>query len=205
MRASPTLIEFGFKHYLKYDIDMIRTLSGTVISLEPGGVVIDVSGWGLFVNLATIDSIIMGDKITIYTHLAIKKNGPELYGFTSQSDRAFFELALTVPGFGTKTALSLLKRAELPQIEKAISARDIKYLTRVVGLGKKAAEKIVIELADKVATHENIHGDTDTEVFDMLIALGYNGHEARQALGAIPKEVSGRDARLKSALSASTH
>lgn len=181
---------------------MIRAIRGTVLSLEPGGVVLDVSGWGVFVRLATAEPLPIGSEITLATHLAMKKDGPELYGFVDPHDRAFFELVLLVPGLGPKTALSLLRRAAREQLESAIAARDVTYLTRVVGLGKKSAEKIVVELADKITPHKGVRDDADADVFDMLTALGYTDREARQALGAIPADVSGRDERLRAALSA---
>ncbi len=181
---------------------MIRSISGTVLSLEPGGVVVNVSGWGVYVHLAIIEPLPVGSEITLTTHLAIKKDGPELYGFIDPDDRAFFELALKVPGLGPKTALSILRRAPRQQLESAIASRDSTYLTRVVGLGKKLSEKIVIELADKIIPSGESRDDADADVFDMLTALGYTDREARQALGGIPAEVSGRDARLRAALSA---
>ncbi|HEX8946631.1 MAG TPA: Holliday junction branch migration protein RuvA [Candidatus Paceibacterota bacterium] len=181
---------------------MIRTIRGKVLSLEPGGVVVDVSGWGLFVHLASVEPLPVESEITLATHLAIKQDGPELYGFVDPSDRAFFELALTVPGMGPKTALSLLRRASRTQLETAIAARDVTYLTRVIGLGKKSAEKLVVELAEKVSAPGGAHDDADADVFDTLVALGYTEREARQALGVIPAELAGRDARLKAALSA---
>ncbi len=180
---------------------MIRTIHGTVISLEPGGVVVDVSGWGVFVYLTIVEPLPIGSEITLATYLAIKKDGPVLYGFIDPDDRSFFELTLTVPGLGPKTALSILRRATRQQLETAISARDVKYLTSVVGLGKKMAEKIVVELAEKVTPHENKHSDSDSEVFDMLISLGYTEREARKALGDIPSDITGLDKRLRAALS----
>lgn len=181
---------------------MIRSISGTVLSLEPGGVVVNVSGWGVYIHLAIVEPLPVGSEITLATHMAMKKDGPELYGFIDSDDRAFFELTLKVPGLGPKTALSILRRAPRQQLESAIASRDTTYLTRVIGLGKKLSEKIVIELADKITPSNEKRDDADADVFDMLTALGYTDREARQALGSIPAEVSGRDARLKAALSA---
>jgi Holliday junction DNA helicase RuvA len=142
----------------------------------------------------------IGQEASLATYLSVTQNGLELYGFTSEEDRRFFELALCVPGVGPKTALSLLRRAPRAQLESAIGKRDIGYLTRVVGLGKKAAEKLVVELAEKIGP-SGAHGDEDSEVFDTLVALGYTEREARRTVGAIPSDVVGKDARLKAALS----
>ena len=181
---------------------MIRNVRGVVRSLEPGGVVVDVAGWGVFVHLAATNNIPVGSEITLATHLVVRQDGPELYGFVDSADRAFFELLLSVPGLGPKTALSHLRRAPREQLEKAIATRDLAYLTRIVGLGKKSAEKLVVELSEKITPREGLRSGTDADVFDMLVALGYTEREARQALGTIPDEVDGREARLKAALSA---
>lgn len=181
---------------------MIRSLHGTVSSFEPGGVVINVAGWGVFVRMPSTEPLPIGSDITLATHLAMRKDGPELYGFFDPADRAFFELLLIVPGLGPKTALSLLHRATREQLARAIATRDIAYLTRVVGLGKKSAEKLMVELSEKVVSDPEAKKGDDADVFDMLIALGYTDREARQALSAIPAETSGLDERLKTALSA---
>jgi Holliday junction DNA helicase RuvA len=130
--------------------------------------------------------------------MAVKQDGIELYGFLDPADLGFFELTLGVPGVGPKTALSLLKRSSREQLEGAIGKRDIGYLTRIVGLGKKSAEKIVVELADKMSGRA--HDGEDAEVFDTLIALGYTEREARKALGDIAETIVGKEARLRAAL-----
>jgi len=181
---------------------MIRNIRGIVSSFEPGGVVIDVAGWGVFVHMATTEPLPIGSDVTIATHLTMRKDGPEIYGFFDPADRAFFELLLIVPGLGPKTALSLLHRASREQLSQAIATRDIAYLTRVVGLGKKSAEKLMVELSEKVTSDPDAKKGDDADLFEMLIALGYTDREARKALDTIPSEISGLDARLKAALSA---
>lgn len=180
---------------------MIREIRGKVLSVEPSGAVIDVGGWGVFTHLGTADLLSTGQEVSLKTYLAIKQDGIELYGFMSEEDRRFFELLLTVSGVGPKTALSIFSRASRETLEGAIAKRDIEYLTRVVGLGKKAAEKLAIELSEKVSVTNERHDGEDAEVFDTLIALGYTEREARKALARVPLHVTGRDARLKAALS----
>ena len=184
---------------------MIRQITGTVLSSEPSGCVVEVSGWGVFVSLPNSTEVTPGESVTLLTHMAVKQDGIELYGFTSAADRTFFEQLLTVSGIGPKTALSILTRAPRESLQNAIATRDISYLTRVAGLGKKAAEKIAVELSEKVLVSEemSLQGGIDAEVLDTLVALGYTEREARAALGRVPLHVSGRDARLKAALSSS--
>lgn len=180
---------------------MIRQVSGIVLEASPTGAVIDIAGWGVFVHVPVGTNLSVGEKTTLRTYLAVKQDGVDLYGFTSVEDLAFFELLLTVSGVGPKTALSIFSRASREALEGAIAKRDISYLTRVVGLGKKAAEKLAVELSEKVDTSGKEHAGEDAEVFDTLVALGYTEREARKALGAVPLHVIGRDARLKAALS----
>jgi holliday junction DNA helicase RuvA len=179
---------------------MIRQLRGKVLSIGPASVVIDVAGLGIEVFTSHPDTIPLSGEAVFFTHLALRQDGLELYGFPDMADREFFELMLSVSGVGPKTALSVLRKAPREALEGAIGKRDSSYLTKVVGLGKKSAEKMLVELADKVG--ERAHDGEDGEVFDTLVALGYTEREARRAVQTIPEGISGKDARLKAALSA---
>jgi Holliday junction DNA helicase RuvA len=162
--------------------------------------IVEVAGFGIEVRMSTPGALTLGEEAALATHLALKQDGLELYGFADEADRDFFELILTVSGVGPKTALSVLRRAPREALEGAIGSRDLAYLTKVVGLGKKSAEKMLVELADKVGPRS--HSGSDDEVFDTLVALGYTDREARKAVQGIPESAVGKDVRLKAALSA---
>ena len=179
---------------------MIRQISGTVLSVSPVGAVIEVAGFGMEVRMNAPEALHEGTKATLFTHLAVKQDGMELYGFVDAADRDFFEKLLSVSGVGPKTALPVLRRGSREALVGAIGKRDLSYLTKVVGLGKKSAEKMLVELSEKVGSAA--HDDADGDVFDTLVALGYTEREARKALQAVPDSVTGKDARLKAALSA---
>lgn len=181
---------------------MIRELRGKVLSIEPLGVVVEVAGFGIFVYLTNPQTLSVGKEASFKTYLAVKQDGMELYGFTDEADRRFFELSLTVSGVGPKTALSLLRRAPREKVEEAITKRDLAYLTKVVGLGKKSAEKLMVEIGERIQPSSGSVPGEDAEVFDTLVALGYTEREARKALAGIPETISGKDARLRAALSA---
>lgn len=180
---------------------MIRQLRGTVVETEENGIILDVSGWGVLVNVVDSMAYNLDQQLTIQTYLAVKQDGFDVYGFANAAERRFFELLLGVSGVGPKTALSIMRKAPRTALEGAISSRDLDYLTRVVGLGKKVAEKLLVELSEKVSTGDAPDTE-DGEVFDTLVALGYTDREARTALGKIPASIVGKDARLKAALSA---
>ena len=179
---------------------MIRQIRGKVLQVGLVSAVIEVAGFGIEVRMSAPQALSVGSEATLATHLALKQDGLELYGFADSADRDFFELILTVSGVGPKTALSVLRKAPRAALEGAIGKRDLAYLTKVVGLGKKSAEKMLVELADKIGPHS--HSREDGEVFDTLVALGYTEREARKALQAIPENLVGKDIRLKAALSA---
>lgn len=182
---------------------MIRQVRGTVLEVSPLGAIIEISGWGVFVSMAAPETVALGAETTLHTYLAVKQDGLELYGFPETADLEFFERLLDVPGVGPKTALAILRKAPRESLIGAISKRDLEYLTRVAGLGKKAAEKILVELSEKVGLGAT-HDDGDSEVFDTLVALGFTEREARASVAGIPKDVTGKDARLKAALSAAS-
>ncbi len=182
---------------------MIRQIRGTVLEVDPSGATIEVAGFGVFVAMAAPESLTQGSEATLFTYLAVKQDGLELYGFPESEDLRFFERLLHVPGVGPKTALSIMRKAPRESLIGAIASRDLEYLTRVAGLGKKAAEKILVELAEKIGSTGS-HDDGDADVFDTLVALGYTEREARASVAGIPKDITGKDARLKAALSGAT-
>ena len=178
---------------------MIRQIRGKVLSVGLTSAIVEVAGFGIEVHMSAPQTLLIGKEVCLATHLAVKQDGMDIYGFADSADRDFFELILSVSGVGPKTALSVLRRAQREALEGAISARDLTYLTKVVGLGKKSAEKMLVELAEKVGPHA--HDSQDGDVFDTLVALGYTEREARGALQSIPSDTVGKDARLKAALS----
>lgn len=177
---------------------MIRRIRGNVLSSGPASIVLEVASVGVEVRVAAPETFPAGSEAALATHLVLRQDGIELYGFPTEADRDFFELVLSVSGVGPKTALSILRRAPREALVGAIAKRDLSYLTKIVGLGKKSAEKIVVELAEKVG--DATHAGEDGDVFDTLVALGYSEREARRAIAAIPEGVSGKEARLKAAL-----
>ena len=177
---------------------MIQQIRGKVLETGVVSAVVEVAGLGLLVRMPATDDLTVGFEATLATHLAVRQDGMELYGFMNTDDRDFFELLLTVSGVGPKTALSVLRRAPRAALVGAIGKRDLEYLTKVVGLGKKSAEKMLVELSEKVG--DAAHDNADGEVFDTLVALGYTEREARAALATLPPSTRGKEARLKAAL-----
>jgi len=180
---------------------MIRRVRGKVLEATLTGVVVEVAGFGLAVWMPAGARPNTGEMADLATHLAVKQDGLELYGFMEAADRDFFELLLTAPGVGPKTALAIMSKAPRKELASAIGRKDVDYLTRVAGLGKKSAEKLAVMLAEKMGGDDGSSSGADSEVFDTLVALGYTDREARKALAGIPENISGKEARLRAALS----
>ncbi len=183
---------------------MIGFLEGKVIEKRGGQATILVGGVGYRVSipLSVLETLHDGKGVRLFTYLAVRENALDLYGFTNSSERGLFELLLTVSGIGPKTALSVLNTASPTQIEKAVVEQNASYLTKVAGVGKKISEKIVLELKGKMlaSSRDESSADAETDVVEALVSLGYSQREAREAVRDLPKNISGTNEKIKSAL-----
>ena len=184
---------------------MIACLSGTVRRKDLNAIIVDVSGVGYKVLVTTETALeaAPSSPIFLWTHLVVRETSLELFGFLDKETLDIFELLITISGIGPKTALSILNVATPSMLRQAVASEDITYLTRVSGIGKKNAEKIVLELKDKLKTTDadksvNIRAEVD--VLEALISLGYSERDTRDALKKVPKEVEGTSERVKAAL-----
>jgi Holliday junction DNA helicase RuvA len=184
---------------------MIGYLEGTVRASTLGGVILQVGGVGYKVALTkeTVSHFLPGSTVALFTHLAVREDALDLYGFESEEELRFFELLLTVSGIGPKSALAILDVADVETLRSAIHAGNAAYLTTVSGIGKKTAEKIVLELRDKIGAA--IAGfdaalEGDAEALEAMKSLGYSATEAREALRRVPASITGANARLREAL-----
>lgn len=189
---------------------MIGSLNGTVRSRGLGSLVVEVSGIGYRVAVTTETALetTVGSPVFLWTHLAVRENSLDLYGFTDKETLDIFELLITVSGIGPKTAINILNVASLQMLRQAVVSSDTSYLTRVSGIGKKNAEKIVLELKDKLKVTKD-DGDIDIrsegDALEALVSLGYSERDARDALKRVPKEVKGASERVMAALKTLAH
>lgn len=184
---------------------MISSLNGKVVHKDLGYIIIDVGGVGYRVAVETGVALeaIPGEAIFLWTYLAVRENALDLYGFKEREVLEIFELLITISGIGPKTALGILNVASPATLRQAVGTGDTSYLTRVSGIGKKNADKIVLELKDKLLISEgdkeaDIRGDKDA--LEALISLGYSERDAREALKQISSEIHGASERVKAAL-----
>ncbi len=186
---------------------MISRLTGTIIHSDLKYVVLDVAGVGYKVSISP-DIFTKLDKkgpVTLWTYLAVREDALDLYGFISMTELKFFELLITISGIGPKTAMGILNVASVHSLETAIQTGDTSHLTKVSGIGKKVAEKIVLELKDKVietagsAEHQALMKN-DADALEALKSLGYSPTEARDALKGLPKSITKTNDKIKEAL-----
>lgn len=184
---------------------MIACLSGTVRHKDLNALVVDVSGVGykVLVTTETALEVAPSSPVFLWTRLVVRETALELFGFLDKEALDTFELLITISGIGPKSALSILNVATPAMLRQAVASEDTTYLTRVSGIGKKNAEKIVLELKDKLkVTKEDrsIDSRSEGDALEALVSLGYSERDAREALKKVPKETEGASERVKAAL-----
>lgn len=190
---------------------MIRHLTGRVIDATASTIVLDVRGVGYLVTTTLPGTQFATDcDVSIWTHLAVRENALDLYGFTTRDELEIFELLLTLPKIGPKSAAGILAQADIALLKKAVREDDPTYLSKMSGIGKKTAEKIVLELKDKFdGGDEDVAGcsgaglatnQMQSDTIDALVSLGYPQADARRAVQQLPPEITNANDAVKESL-----
>lgn len=179
---------------------MIGMLRGKVWEIQAERLVLDVLGTGylLTVPQGLLAKVCSGQELVVYTHMVVREDDLALYGFSSLAEKQLFLEMLGVSGIGPKAAIALLSTFGAGQIESAIASENLNLLTKVPGVGKKTAQRLILELKEKFKGHpsfSNEKGLADSapllsEAHQTLLALGFSLEEAKQALGQVLKESS---------------
>lgn len=180
---------------------MIGRLSGRLLAKHPPQIVIDVQGVGyeLDVPMSTLYQLpATGAEVTLLTHLMVREDAHQLYGFATEAERAAFRQLLRISGVGARTALAVLSGMSVADLQQAVSAQDSGRLTKIPGIGKKTAERLMLELRDKlalagVATPAAGAADPGNDVVNALLALGYNEREAAWAIKQLAADTNVTD------------
>ena len=191
---------------------MISTLTGKVVEKHGQLVVLELSGvgYGLFVSFEDFGALKVDERAKVYVHENIRENSYELFGFRNLESKDLFEQLLTVKGVGPKMALAILSVAGLQQVRQSIAAGDLKFISQAAGVGRKVAERVVVDLKDKVglaaseAATEFLTtpaADPSDEALQGLVALGYSVQDATEALKKVDKKLPSAE-RIKTALKA---
>lgn len=188
---------------------MISLLRGTIIETGTRFAVLDVGGVGykVFMTDDAMHNLKKGVEISLWTYMAVREDALDLYGFPSRKEKDFFELLISVSSIGPKSALNILSLVSVNTLSGAIRTGSTAHLVKVSGIGRKTAEKIVLELKDKLGSIESAEGaefaagmSSDMDAIEALKALGYDADEAREALKKVGKDVSDTGAKVKAAL-----
>ena len=173
---------------------MISSISGSVKSTSINSLVVEVGGVGLLlqVPIRIAAKMQVGERVSFHTYLIVREDALTLYGFTEIVDRDFFELLLSVTGIGPKVAQSILANSDAASIANAIITSNLKSLEAVPGLGKKGAQRLVLELKDKAAAFANGKSGSDLTISDQvenaLQGLGYSNKEAIAMLNQVMRD-----------------
>lgn len=189
---------------------MIAHLIGTITEKTDNSVIVDVHGVGYEVTLPNPDAeqLHLDDQVKIYTYHAVRENAEELYGFSTLAAKRLFELLLSVNSIGPKAAISILSLGAPEEVRNAIANTDSAFIAKAAGVGKKSAERVIIDLRDKVGLPSKIGSSiielsapitAEDEALDALIALGFPLKEATAALSAVDPSLSVEE-RIKLAL-----
>lgn len=192
---------------------MIAHVKGTVTEKMLTSLIVDVHGVGYEVNVAAGDyeRSLLNESVTLYTHHHIREQSQELFGFSSLAAKKLFELLITVQGVGPKAAMAILSLGESEVVRSAIASGDSVFVAKASGVGKRIAERVIVDLADKVGLPLRYDNSSLTgvsqpvtrsdEALEALMALGYNLADASRALEGVPTDLSTAD-RVTAALKA---
>ena len=161
-------------------------------------------GYKVFCPQKTLGAYSVGDVSEIFTHLHVRENIMDLYGFKTRDERDFFEILISISGIGPKSGMGIIQAAPLDLLKKAIVSGDMSVLTKVSGIGQKTAQRIIIELKGKLpevtseSSGESLREGGD--VIDALVGLGYSRSQAQSAFREVPENIKGVENKVKEAL-----
>jgi holliday junction DNA helicase RuvA len=185
---------------------VIGRLTGLLAAKAPPQVLVDAGGVGYeidvpmssFYNLPGL-----GERITLLTHFVVREDAQLLYGFLTEEERSTFRLLIKISGVGPRTALSILSGLSVPELAAAVAQQHAGRLVKVPGIGKKTAERLLLELKGKLGPDlgapASVASDAQADIVQALVALGYNDRDAAAALKALPADIGVSDG-IKQAL-----
>jgi Holliday junction DNA helicase RuvA len=186
---------------------MIATLQGRVLAKRENHVILDVTGVGfqVYVPSAALERLAAGQEATLYTHMHVRENEIALYGCLTPDDLKLFELLLGVSGIGPKVSLNVISMMSTETLREAIARGDAASLTRIPGVGRKTAERVMLDLKDKLGVELDFVSypaltHADTEVIMALTSLGYSLAEAQAAVRSLPQEDLPLEERIRLSL-----
>lgn len=185
---------------------MIGKLKGTLSELDGNTALIETKG-GVFYKTYVTPNILskskVGDNVELYTYLQVREDALTLFAFETKDEHSLFDLLLSVPGVGPKTAYLVISYAKVNELIQAVKENNIDFFSQIRGLGKKTAMKIILELSQRLKQEFELRkmylSEEDKTVVDALVALGFKSHDASSVVSKLPKKLSVED-KIKEAL-----
>ncbi len=179
---------------------MIGRLTGTLLEKNPPRILLDVQGVGYEVDvpMSTFYNLpATGERVTLHTHFVVREDGHFLFGFGGPAELAAFRQLVKISGIGPRMALAVLSGMSVDELARVVAAQEAGRLTKIPGIGKKTAERLLLELRDKlmptVSLASAVAPDAGADILNALMALGYSDREAQAALKTLPEGVSVSD------------
>lgn len=184
---------------------MIGRIAGTLLEKNPPQILVDVGGVGyeLDVPMSTFYNLPnLGERVALVTHLVVREDAHLLFGFLSEAERAAFRQLLKISGIGARTALAVLSGLSVGELAQTVARQETGRLTKVPGIGKKTAERLLLELKDKLPAADGTlaklgageaAADTGSDILNALLALGYSEREAHAATKGLPADIGVSD------------
>lgn len=180
---------------------MIGRITGTLTEKNPPQIMVEVGGglgYEIDVPMSTFYNLpVLGEKVTLFTHLAVREDAHLLFGFLTEDERMMFRQLLKISGIGARTALSLLSGLSVNELAQAVVLQEVGRLIKIPGIGKKTAERLLLELKDKMPTRTGTTvsatapmPDNASDTLNALLALGYSEREAVSAMKQLSKELT---------------
>jgi Holliday junction DNA helicase RuvA len=176
---------------------MIGRLTGTLAEKAPPHLLVDVNGVGYEVDvpMSTFYNLpAVGERVALLTHLVVREDAHVLFGFLTHDERTTFRLLVKIAGIGPRTALAILSGLSVTELAQAVTLQESGRLVKVPGIGKKTAERLLLELkgklGDAIATPATVAAGAQADILQALLALGYNDREAAAAMKALPPDVA---------------
>lgn len=186
---------------------MIGRITGLLLEKRPPLVLVDVQGVGyeIDVPMSTFCQLPeLGEQVALHTHLIVREDAHLLFGFMTEAERVFFRQLTKISGIGVRTALAILSGLSVAELQQAVAAQDSMRLTKIPGIGKKTAERLLLEMRDKIdplLAHfqpATMTQDIDQDILNALLALGYNDREANWAVKQLPEGAGVPDGIMQS-------
>jgi Holliday junction DNA helicase RuvA len=183
---------------------MFGHITGKIFELKSAKAIVDAHGIGFTIHSTPsyLSKLRLGQEASFWTHMSVRENSIELFGFETEEELRIFELLITVSGVGPKSGLAIISVAGVPSIEQAVATSDTSSLVKISGIGRKTAEKIVIELNGKLMTSQrgDAGANEDIDVFEALKSLGYRERDIQEIIKSLPKSLTGANEKIKYAL-----